>query len=103
MLYFLLFHPSKQYLKYCLKELEKFLEVENLTLNFKTRIYKNTDNFIFLGRNSNGNYARYRTVKRKLKRRLYLYEKNLISLNSLSSSFICYKGLYNKPLTLLKK
>ena len=37
---FLLFHPSKEYLKYCLNELEKFLEKEKLTLNKKTRIYK---------------------------------------------------------------
>ena len=36
---FLLFHPSKKYLKYCLKELEKFLDKEKLKLNKKTRIY----------------------------------------------------------------
>ena len=45
---FLLFHESKEYLKFCLKELEKFLAKGKLTLNKKTRIYKNTDNFIFL-------------------------------------------------------
>ena len=37
---FLLFHPSKKYLQYCLKEIEKFLEKEKLQLNAKTRIYK---------------------------------------------------------------
>ena len=40
---FLLFHPSKQYLKYCLNELEKFLKKEKLILNKKTRIYKSTN------------------------------------------------------------
>ena len=52
---FLLFHPSKKYLQYCLKEIKKFLAKEKLTLNSKTRIYKNTNNFLFLGRNSKGN------------------------------------------------
>lgn len=64
---FLLFHHSKKYLQYCLEEIRKFLKKEKLTLNSKTRIYKNTNNFLFLGRNSKGNYARYRNVKRKLK------------------------------------
>ena len=54
---FLLFHESKEYLKYCLEQLTKFLEKEDLKLNKKTRIYKSTDNFIFIGRNKYGNYA----------------------------------------------
>ncbi len=49
---FLLFHPSKNYLKYCLEQIKIFLEKEKLTLNQKTRIFKGTNNFIFLGRNS---------------------------------------------------
>ncbi len=93
---FLLFHKSKKYLQYCLKEIETFLQKEKLTLNAKTRVYKNTNNFLFLGRNFNGKYARYRNVKRKLKSREYLYKNNKISLNSLSSSIICYKNLCNK-------
>lgn len=39
---FLLFHSSREYLKYCLKEIKKFLAKEKLTLNKKTRIYSNT-------------------------------------------------------------
>ena len=100
---FLLFHPSKQYLKYCLDEIKKFLEKEKLTLNSKTRIYKNTNNFLFLGRNSKGRYARYRNVKRKLKKRLYLYSTNQISINSLTSSLICYKNLCKKNKFFKKK
>ena len=93
---FLLFHPSKQYLKYCLEELKKFLEKEKLVLNKKTRIYKSTNNFIFLGRKQNGNYAKYRDVRRKLKSRLYLYKEGKIPLNSIISSLICYKGLLKR-------
>lgn len=65
---FLLLHPSKEYLKYCLIQITKFLEKEKLTLNAKTRIYKNTDNFIFLGRTKNNLPAKYRTIKRRLKK-----------------------------------
>lgn len=97
---FLLFHPSKKYLKYCLEELTKFLEKEKLHLNAKTRIYKNSNNFIFLGRNNIGKYARYRSVKRKLKSKLFLYEKNVLNLNSISSTLICYKGLCKKNFIL---
>lgn len=100
---FLLFHPSKKYLQYCLTEIENFIKKEHLSLNAKTRIYKNTNNFLFLGRNSQGNYARYRNVKRKLKGRFYLYGKNLLSLNSYATSLICYKGLCNKNIILKKK
>lgn len=98
---FLLFHPSKKYLQYCLKQIEIFLEQEKLKLNSKTRIYKSTNNFLFLGRNSKYKYARYRSVKRKLKARKYLYSTGKIALNSYVSSYICYKGLlqpYNKKL-----
>lgn len=83
---FLLFHPSKAYLKFCLTEIEKFLKKEKLVLNKKTRIYKSTNNFIFLGRNKNGQYAKYRSVNRKMKKRYYLYHQNIITLNSLTSS-----------------
>ena len=90
---FLLYHQSKEYLKYCLSEIRKFLLKENLELNIKTRIYKSTNNFLFLGRNCHGKYARYRSVKRKLKRKFYLYNNGYISLNSFTSSLICYQGL----------
>lgn len=99
---FVLFHESKEYLKYCLEEIKKFLEKEKMTLNKKTRIYKNTDNFIFIGRNNRGNYAKYRTVKRRLKKRKYLYETGVISLYSYTSSRLCYKYLCGNKLNLDK-
>lgn len=89
----LLFHKSKKYLRYCLSEMEKFLANEKLCLNKKTRIYKNTNNYIFLGRNRNQKYAKYREVKRKLNKRKYYYESEKIQLNSYMSSIINYKQL----------
>ena len=100
---FLLFHKDKNYLKNCLAQIQQFLAKEKLTLNAKTRIYKNTNNFLFLGRNVNGKYSRYRSVKRKLKSRFYLYKNGKISLNSFTSSLICYKNLCNKNFTFLPK
>lgn len=93
---FLLFHQSKDYLKYCLNEIRSFLEKENLTLNKKTRIYKNTNNFIFLGRTVDGDYARYRDVKRKIRKRFYLYKTGKITLSGLVNSIICYDNLCRK-------
>lgn len=71
---FLLFHPSKKYLKYCLDELKLFLEKEKLVLNKKTRIFKSTNNFVFLGRNKNNRYAKHRDVNRKLKKKIIYIE-----------------------------
>lgn len=93
---FLLFHPSREYLKYCLKKIIEFLNNENLILNKKTRIYSSNDNFIFLGRDIRGQYAKYRTIKRRLKKRAYLYSSGQISLSSYASSIISYKYLLKK-------
>lgn len=93
---FLLFHPSKKYLTYCLSSLTEFLNSEKLLLNKKTRIYKNTNNFLFLGRKTNGNYAKYRDVKRKIKKKTYLYSIGKIKLSGLANSIICYKNLCKK-------
>lgn len=100
---FLLYHQSKKYLKYCLNEIKSFLGNEKLILNSKTRIYKNTNNFLFLGRNKYGNYSRYRSVKRKLKARYAKYKKGDIDLNSFISCYICYKGLCNKNFHIKKR
>lgn len=89
----LLFHQSKEYLKECLEEMKKFLKKEALVLNKKTRIYSVKDNFIFLGKNGRQKYARYRTVKRKINKRNYLYKSNQIELNSLVSTLINYEQL----------
>ena len=90
---FLLFHYSKDYLNSCFDKIKDFLANEKLRLNKKSRLYKNTNNFIFLGRSANGKFAKYRTVKRKLKYKKYLYETQKIELNNYISSYICYKNL----------
>ena len=89
----LLFHPSKKYLKECLVKIEKFLEKEKLTLNRKTRIYKSTDNFIFLGRNNKGRYSKYRTARRKIKKRLYLYSVGKVDLNGMTNTIVNFNSL----------
>ena len=88
---FLLFHNSKDYLKKCFVLIEEFLKKEHLSLNRKSRIFKNTNKFIFLGRDPKGKYAKYRTVKRKLKYKKYLYETNKTDFNSYLSSYMSYK------------
>lgn len=100
---FLLFHNSKSYLKFCHTQIKLFLQKEGLTLNKKTRIYNNNNNFIFLGRNKKGNYAKYRDVNRRLKKRIYLYKTGHIHLNSLVSSYISYQTLCPKKLKQTKK
>ena len=90
---FLLFHESKQYLQECLEKLEEFLKVEKLELNRKTRIYSNKQNFIFLGRKNNKNYANYRRIKGKIKKKYYLFKKQKTSLYSLMSSINSFNEL----------
>ena len=51
-------------------------------------------------KNKYGNYAKYRTVKRRLKKRMYLYSIGKLTLNSVVASRICYKSLCNNKLKL---
>ena len=90
---FLLFHEKKEYLKECLEKIGKYLKTEKLELNKKTRIYTSKSNFIFLGRDKLGRYAKYRLVKRKLKKRFYLYRNSEINLYSLLSSIDNFRSL----------
>lgn len=90
---FILIHYDKEYLKYCLIKIEEFLIKEKLEFNKKTRIYKNNNNFIFLGRNIYGKYSKYRNIKRKLKYKKHLYEINKINLYSYISSYNNYKNI----------
>lgn len=93
---FLLFHESKEYLKYCLMKIKEFLAKEKLKLNRKSRIYKSTNNYIFLGRCRNGKYGKYRSVKRKIKYKKFLYKNKNISLTNLINSLRCYEYLIKK-------
>lgn len=90
---FVLMHQSKEYLKECLEQIESFLEKEKLQLNKKTRIYKSTNNFIFLGRNKFGKYSKYRSIKRKIKKKFYLYSKGKTDLMGLINCINNYKSM----------
>lgn len=91
---FILFHESKEYLKQCLEGINKFLEKEKLELNKKSRIYKNTNKFIYLGKNIKGKCSKQREVNRKLNKRIYLYRNKKINIFSLANSVTCYKNIY---------
>jgi hypothetical protein len=93
---FLLFHPNKEYLRFCLIKIKEFLEKEKLKLNKKTRIFNSNNNFIFLGITKTGKYAKYRQVRRKIKYKTYLYNTSKISLSSLTSTLICYENICKK-------
>ena len=96
---FLLFHQSKEYLKHCFEKIKEFLQKEELTLNRKSRLYTSSNNFIFLGRSKKGKYARYRRIKRRLKKAKYLYEQGEIKLMAYSSTILTYRGLCRKNFT----
>ena len=92
----LIFHESKEYIKFFFKEIKEFLDKEHLKLNNKSRIYRNTNNFIFLGRNLKGKYAKYRNIKRKIKYRKKLYEIEKIDLIGYINTVNCYKNIVKK-------
>lgn len=97
---FILFHESKPYLKYCFQEIQAFLKKEKLELNRKSRLYKNTNNFIFLGKDKNGKYSKYRNVRRKLKKKRFLYKEGKINLFSLVSSLNSYDYLCGRKINI---
>ena len=90
---FILFHQSKEYLRFCLEEIDKFVQKEKLTLNKKTRIYNSNNNYIYLGRNKYGTYAKHRYVKRRLKKARYLYDSGVIDLINMVSILQSYDYL----------
>ena len=60
---FLLFHASKEYLKECFIKIKELLKTDNLELNSKSRLYKNSNSFIFLGKDSKGRIYKNRKIK----------------------------------------
>ena len=93
-----LIHNDKEYLKYCLKEIEKIIHKYRLELNKKTRIYSSLDKIEFLGfrfiiNNKIIVKVSNKTKKNFKKRMKILYKKynnRLISYNDL----ICFKDSY---------
>ena len=92
-----LYHESKDYLKYCLEEIKKFLTKEKLTLNRKSRIYKGRDNFVFLGRDVKGKYAKYRVKNRRINKKYKLYLKKEGGLSNLLGTIVAYRNVERLP------
>ena len=88
---FCLFHPSKNYLRYCLNSIRLFLNHEKLLLNKKTRIYKTSNEYFFLGRTISNKKSNYRTVYRRLNLKRVEYEDGKATLysNVMRRSSLC--------------
>lgn len=75
-----LIHQDKEYLKYCLKEIEKIIVKYNLRLNKKTRIYSSRDELEFLGFRFIIKNKIYMKVKNQTKRRFKYKMKRIYKL-----------------------
>ena len=97
----ILIHKSKDYLKYCLSEIEKIISRYKLELNDKTKIYSYKEGFEILGfryviknnklimKISNKTKKRF---KRKNKNMLKLLDDNKISINEYKAVISSYLG-----------
>ena len=99
--YGILLHTDKEYLKNCLKEIEKILERYGLKLNNKTRIYSSDEGFEFLGykyiMKNNRLIVKIkgqtkRRFKRKMKTLYRLEEKGKITEKDIKHVEASYKG-----------
>ena len=97
----ILIHEDKEYLKYCLKEIEKILTEYKLELNSKTKIYSSKEGFEFLGFKyimKNGkvvmkvkNQTKKR-FKRKMKKLYHLVNTDIIEYDKLKQVKSSYLG-----------
>ena len=83
---FILIHEDKNYLKYCLAEIEKFLEKEKLHLNKKTNIYSIKDGITFIGyrylfKNNKLMMLIPSKTKRRIKKRIHRGNTNIKNYN----------------------
>lgn len=96
---FILFHPDRDYLKYCLGEIEKKLSELKLQLNNKTQIVEIHHGFCFLGYKFRLRDKRLlillngKTKKRIIKKLKYLEKKNPPNKDAVLAS---YKGYLQK-------
>lgn len=75
-------HQSKEYLQYCLEEINKILERYKLKLNKKTKIYSCKEGFEFLGfryiiKNNKVVMKVKNSTKKRFKRKIKVYNKLL--------------------------
>jgi len=97
----ILIHKDKEYLKYCLKEIEKILDKYKLKLNKKTNISNIKEGFEFLGfryyvKNSKVILKVKNQTKKRFKRKLktfnYLLDKNKITEKEVNQVINSYLG-----------
>lgn len=84
---FLLLHKKKHILKGWCEEIVLELKILNLKLNPKTRIFKSTNNYIFLGHDIEGNKIRKTKKSEKIKNILNHYRKGYKTLYSCACSY----------------
>lgn len=95
-----LIHRNKEYLKYCLEEINKILEKYRLKLNRKTKIYSYKEGFEFLGfRYIIKNNKVIMKVKNSTKKR---FKYKIKSYRSLLSSNKIIKDDYNQVIASYK-
>lgn len=87
---FCLFHQSKKYLRYCLEKIKSFLNQEKLILNSKTRIYKESNSYFFLGRTITNKKANYRKQNKKLRLKEKEYSEGT---SNMYSYLMCKRSL----------
>lgn len=96
----ILIHQDKEYLKFCLKEIEKILTKYKLQLNSKTKIYSSTEEIEFLGFRFLYNNKIVMKISNKTKKRfkkkmrkLYInYNNELVNYDELRSIRDSYLG-----------
>ncbi|MGM9850503.1 MAG: RNA-directed DNA polymerase [Bacilli bacterium] len=101
-----LFSNNKEYLKYCLKEIEIILNKYKLKLNNKTKIYSNKEEIIFLGfrffiKNNKTIIKISNKTKKNFKKKLKTKNINIISsyighLKYGTCNNLIYKGVHNE-------
>lgn len=92
---FLLFSDSKEELQNDLKKINEYLKNNcKLELNMKkTRIFNESDNFIFLGRDIYGRYGKHKEIKRRVGIKKYLYRNGSVNLYSFACTVVNYMNV----------
>lgn len=100
--YFYLIHPDKDYLRYCLEEIKKYLVPLGLELNQKTAIFPLTQGIDFLGFRTyltdTGKVVRKvrreskNRIRRKLKKYRHLLDEGRIDFETILQSYSSWTG-----------
>lgn len=88
----ILIHKDKEYLQYCLSCIKIELDRIGLSINKKTRIYKNNENMSFIGVKRNGRLVNYNRTYKKVKNNIKLYREGKKELSCIISSLNYIKG-----------